>query len=274
MKAPAFAWEKPSAVDAAVALVRQGGGDAKFVAGSQSLGPMLNLRLAQPAMLVEVRGLAALREVTASADAVTYGAGITHAAFEDRKVPDATGGFLHRVAAGIAYRAVRNRGTLGGSLCHADPAADWVNALAVLDGVAIAAGPGGTREIALRDFVTGIFSTALADDELLVAVRIRRSTPGARFGYWKFCRKPGEFSEATGVVHVDVARGIRRIALGALDRAPLVVDDDGAIVDRLDPAAIERVLDAADLVDDVYDRQLHRVALERAVKQTQSGASA
>ena len=91
---------------------------------------MLNLRLAQPALLVDVRGLPELAEVRDERDAVFIGACTTHAAIEDGRVPDPTGGFLREVARGIAYRAVRNRGTIGGSLAHADPAADWVSAMA------------------------------------------------------------------------------------------------------------------------------------------------
>lgn len=263
MKAPAFDYARAATAEDALRQLAARGDDAKPVAGSQSLGPLLNLRLAQPALLVDVRAIAALREARDEGDAVFLGAGLTHAMFEDRRVPDPTNGFMHRVAADIAYRAVRNRGTLGGSLCHADPAADWVNVCALLDGVAIAVSARGRREIPLAGFVTGIFETALAADELLLGIRVRRYGRDARFGYWKFCRKPGEFSEATGAVLVDGAT--RRVVLGALDRAPLRIDAAEAIVDRFDAPAVERALDAAALAD-AYDRQLHRVALQRAIE--------
>lgn len=265
MKAPAFDYQRARTADDAWRALAAQRDDAKLVAGSQSLGPLLNLRLANPGVLVDVRGIESLRAAREEPDAIFLGAGLTHAMFEDRKVPDPTNGFMHRVAADIAYRAVRNRGTFGGSLCHADPAADWVNVCAALDGTALAASERGEREIALEGFVTGIFETALAPDELLLGVRVRRYDARARFGYWKFCRKPGEFSEATGVVLVDPSRAVKRVVIGALDRAPLRIDDAAAIVDRFDAQAIERALDAAGL-DDAYDRQLHRVALKRAIE--------
>ena len=119
--------------------------DAKVLAGGQTLGPMLNLRLAQPALLVDITRIPELAAVSEDADAVTIGATVTHAAIEDGRVPDPTGGFLARVARGIAYRAVRTRGTIGGSLAHADPAADWLSCLAALGAEVVIAGAGRQR---------------------------------------------------------------------------------------------------------------------------------
>ena len=104
------------------------------IAGGQSLMPMLNLRLVRPTKLIDLRNLGDLRQVQDDGDALIYGAGITHAMIEDGRVPDATPGWLSSIAGDIAYRAVRNRGTIGGSLAHADPAADWLSALTALGG--------------------------------------------------------------------------------------------------------------------------------------------
>ncbi len=133
MKPAAFDYEKPRSLDAAVKLLATSDGAAKVIAGGQSLTPVLNFRLAQPSLLVDVRGLPELAGVKEEADAIVLGATTTHAQIEDGRVPDPTNGLLRRVARGIAYRAVRNRGTLGGSLAHADPAADWLNVMALLD---------------------------------------------------------------------------------------------------------------------------------------------
>src|ERR1700754_524742 len=141
MKPVAFDYEKPADLALAVNLLASSEGVGKIVAGGQSLGPMLNLRLAQPTLLVDVRALERLRDVTLTDDALVLGACTTHAAIEDGLVPDVTRGFMQRVAHDIAYRAVRNRGTIGGSLCHADPAADWVSAMMLLSAVFIGAGP-------------------------------------------------------------------------------------------------------------------------------------
>ena len=125
MKPVAFDYARPARIDEAVALLAANP-DAKILAGGQTLGPMLNLRLAQPALLVDITRIAELAAVHEDADAITIGATVTHAAIEDGRVPIRRGGFLSRVARGIAYRAVRSRGTIGGSLAHADPAADWL----------------------------------------------------------------------------------------------------------------------------------------------------
>ena len=139
MKPVAFDYARPASVAEALRMLA-GNAEAKVLAGGQTLGPMLNLRLAQPALLVDITRIPELAAVTEDADAVTIGATVTHAAIEDGRVTDPTGGFLRRVARGIAYRAVRTRGTIGGSLAHADPAADWLSCLTALGAEVLIAG--------------------------------------------------------------------------------------------------------------------------------------
>jgi len=129
MKPVAFDWQR--ATDLPQALRARADG-ALCIAGGQSLGPMLNLRLVQPQSLLEVRQLAAMRATNLLQGRLRIGAAVTHAEIEDGVLPDTTQGMLRYVARNIAYRAIRNRGTLGGSLAHCDPAADWVNALTAL----------------------------------------------------------------------------------------------------------------------------------------------
>src|SRR5581483_5780786 len=193
---------------------------AKIIAGGQSLGPMLNLRLAQPGMLVDIRRIPELGAASDSNGSAIFGSCITHAAIEDGKVPDVTRGLMRDVAAHIAYRAVRNRGTVGGSVCHADPAADWVSILTLLDASVVVEGPDGRREIPMRQFIVGTFSTALGDNEILVGVRVPKLSTGARWGHYKFCRKPGEFAEAIGGVLHDPERRVCRAVIGAAHGAP------------------------------------------------------
>ena len=273
MKAAAFDYEKPADVAAAVKLLSGAQGMGKVIAGGQSLGPMLNLRLAQPQLLVDVRGIAEMCAVTETPEALTIGACVTHARIEDGKLPDATRGLLPAVAADIAYRAVRNRGTLGGSLAHADPAADWVNTLALLDAVAILQGPAGRRELKVTEFMHGPFATALAEDELLVAVRIARLSKAARWGYYKFCRKTGEFAEAIGAVLVDPERKVCRAVVGATNSVPHVVADARAIAERFMPDEALKAVEAAGLGDDPYERQMHFAALKRAAARMHGGGS-
>ena len=133
MKPAAFEFVRASTLSEATTILLEADGAARVVAGAQSLGPMLNLRLVQPRILVDITGIAELTEIEDRADAVTLGACITTANIEDGRLPGRGLQALSVVAGRIAYRAVRNRGTIGGSVCHADPAADWVSALCALE---------------------------------------------------------------------------------------------------------------------------------------------
>lgn len=226
MKPAPFEHARPASLADAVSLLQEG---ARVLAGGQSLGPMLNLRLAQPRMLVQVNQLQELCGVATDGRAVTIGACVTHAAIADGLVPDIGGGVLARVADGIAYRAVRNRGTIGGSLCHADPAADWVTVLLALDATVVLQGPSGDREARMIDFVRGAFHTALMPGEILRAVRVPRLPSGARWGYEKACRKPGDFAHAMAAVLVR--DGHRRVVIGALGGKPLLLEGEASSVD-------------------------------------------
>jgi carbon-monoxide dehydrogenase medium subunit len=210
---------KPVAFDFTRAATAADVGAARAIAGGQSLGPMLNLRLARPERLVDIRRLPALRAMRADATGAVWGAATTHAEVEDGIAPDPTGGFLRGVAHTIAYRPIRNRGTVGGSLCHADPAADWPVALALVDAVAeTSAG----RRIPVAALILGPFETALQEGELLLAVHIPNPPAGARHGRHKVVRKTGEFAQAmAGVRHGPQGT---RIVLGAIDAAPRVLE--------------------------------------------------
>lgn len=254
MKASAFDYARPKDVDGALRFLSTE--NSKAVAGSQSLGPMLNLRVIQPSLLVDLRHIEELKATKEDKDSVTLGACVTHAQIEDGRAPDPTGGFLREVASNIAYRAVRNRGTVGGSLVHADPAADWPSALTLLGATAIIAGPEGRREVGLPSFFTGLFEVNLKETEILVAVRIPRRSKAARYGYWKFCRKAGEFPQAIGGALADPERGEKRAVVGATSGAPRLFLD-------FNP-------DLAGIGKDAYARQLHAVALKRAVEKVLS----
>ena len=254
MKAPAFDFARPKDVDEALQLLAVEG--AKAAAGTQSLGPMLNLRVAHPTLLVDVRGIEELKSVEENKDSVTLGACVTHAQIEDRRVPDPTHGLMAAIAANISYRAVRNRGTIGGSLAHADPAADWPSALMLLGAVALVAGPRGRRDVPIESFMKSLFTTALAPHELLVAIRVPKRSPRARYGYWKFCRKAGEFAQAIGAALHDPERNETRAVIGAIAGPPHLMK------------TLEITDEALRAVgDDAYSRQLHAVALKRAVAQ-------
>ncbi len=263
MKPVDFAYERPTDLDEAFVLLFEAE-NAKILAGGQTLGPMLNLRLAQPDLLVDITRLSELTAFELDRDSVVLGACITHAAIEDGRVEDFTGGLLPKVARGIAYRAVRNRGTIGGSIVHADPAADWLCCFMALDASLSIGGPSGPREPKLTDFVQGALATDLAADEMVMDFRLPRLSKDARCGFAKICRKEGEFADAIGVYVSDPQRGSDRLVAGAVGGKPLVLDGAnlgaGAGIGEL----IERLREAGYRAGD-YDMQIHAVALKRAL---------
>jgi len=263
-----FDYERPDRFADAVALLG-GGRFAKLIAGGQSLGPMLNLRLAAPDLLVDIGGLHELRATGEEGDWVVLGAAVTHAEIEDGKVPDPSRGMMRFVAHDIAYRAVRNRGTLGGSLAHADPSADWVSAVAALGGEIVAEGLAGERRIPVDEFFQGPFTTALRDEDILRAVRLPRLSAAARWGYYKICRKRGEFAHAIGAAVIDPARGLRRAVVGATGGAPRILDGAGdgpaaALFREPTPLLARAAVDGLALP---LALQVHAAALARAVAQ-------
>ena len=183
MKPKAFYYERPASLQEAGTLLSEQGVFSKVVAGSQSLGPMLNLRLAQPDLLIDVTGIPEMTLVEADRESVNIGACITHANIEDGRIEDPSRGLLAKVAGGIAYRAVRNRGTIGGSLAHADPAADWISVLPLLDAELVVCSPRGSRIIAAGDLMVSSFTTTLESDELIQSVRVPKLSSLARWGF-------------------------------------------------------------------------------------------
>ena len=159
------------------------------------------------------------------------GACVTHADIEDgARAGRHRGAHARASPRGIAYRAVRNRGTIGGSLTHADPAADWVSVLAALGARSIAARRERARaRLAVEDFVLGALETSLEPGEMLVAVEVPRSSASARWGYYKICRKTGEFAHAIGAVSSIPSAGVCRAVIGATERVPLVLADARAL---------------------------------------------
>jgi carbon-monoxide dehydrogenase medium subunit len=275
MKPTNFAFVRAGSLGEAAAILRQANGGAKAVAGGQSLGPMLNLRLVQPSLLLDITAIPELTRIEEDADAVTIGACVTTADIEDGRVRIKELPILATVAAGIAYRAVRNRGTIGGSICHADPAGDWLPTLAALGAECIVAEGRQTRRVPVEQFVTGAFEVALQPGELLQAIRIPHPSRAARCGYYKVCRKAGEFALASGAVLVDSDRDRFRAVIGATPGRPIVIADARALFGgiprpgnaiRLDEAAATALLQRAGLTRPATLR-LHITALTRAAAQ-------
>lgn len=266
MKPAAFDLTLATSLDQALSVLA--GEGTKLVSGGCSLGPMLNLRLARPAALVDLRRVSELRTLEGSATHLDIGAGWTHAEIEDGVVPDVTGGLMRRVAHGIAYRAVRNRGTIGGSIAHADPAADWISTMTALDATLLIRGRSGMRACAMADFMLAAYTTTLGADEIITAVRVPVLSAGAKTGYHKVCRKTGEFAQAIGAVVVDAERGLARVVAGAVEAPPLVLAGAGERLKAGDIAGARAA--AQDEIEAVLAghpeafRALHQVAVDRA----------
>jgi aerobic carbon-monoxide dehydrogenase medium subunit len=275
MKAAPFAYERPSDLKVAIALMAEAKGASKIIAGGQSLGPMLNLRLVQPDLIIDIAGLGELKQAERCGDELVIGACVTHSDIEDGRIPDVTRGAMQRVAAAIAYRAVRNRGTIGGSLSHADPAADWVSALPALGAKVRLRSTSGVRDLAIEDFVTGALETALQVGEIVESVRVPVLRSSARWGYVKACRKPGEFAHAIAAVLIDPEAAKARVAIGAIEAAPIVLRDasmlfGGRVTGNFKQQFDARVADTLLLkagVANAADRHIHVAVLRRAINE-------
>jgi carbon-monoxide dehydrogenase medium subunit len=273
MKAAAFAYERPADLNAALALMADTDGVTKIIAGGQSLGPMLNLRLVEPDLIVDISGLSELKQAERHNDELVIGACITHGDIEDGRIPDVTRGAMQRVAGAIAYRAVRNRGTIGGSLSHADPAADWISALAALGAKVMLRSLAGARDLAIADFITGALESALRPGEIVEAVRVPAMTPSAQWGYVKACRKTGEFAHAIAAVLIDPESASARAVIGAVEAPPIVLGDAAALFGGRITADFKRQFDArvADAIlikagmANATDRHIHVAVLRRAI---------
>ena len=266
MKPVAFSHTLPGSVAEATRLAAAGA-DVKIIGGGQSLGPMLNLRLARPEALVDVGALEQLRRIEDTGTHVEIGTAIRHAEIEDGAVPDPIPGMLPHVAGGIAYRAVRNRGTIGGSLCHADPASDWVSAMTALDATLVIAGQdGSTREVPMTRFMEGAYRTSLEPGEVLCTIRIPKCGADARWGYYKICRKVGEFADAIAATVIDPERRYCRVVFGAASGAPLVARDLAqSLAETGNTATQDEVKDALLTLDPALDSiKCHQLAVAYA----------
>jgi carbon-monoxide dehydrogenase medium subunit len=261
----AFDYVRPADVDAALAALAEHGDDAKLIAGGHSLLPMMKLRLATPSVLVDAGALTSLRYIRLDGDEVAIGALTRHqdlvtSAELAREVP-----LLPRVASSVGDPQVRHRGTIGGSLAHADPAADLPAAVCALDAVLVVRGPGGERRIAATDFFAGYFETALDPDEMLVEVRVPRM-PSAPWGYEKFVRRANDWA----IVAVAVCDG--RVALVNMGSTPLRASAtehalaEGASVEDAAALAADDTSPVTDAhADPDYRRRLAQVLTRRAL---------
>lgn len=271
MKPAAFDYLRPDGLDHAVRLLADADGAALPISGGQSLLVLMGLRLTMLEAVVDVSRLPELREVHDHSDHVEIGALTTHAAIEDGAVPDASNGLMARVASKIAYRAVRHRGTIGGSVALADPAADWPACLIALGAEVRIAGPDGERAVAAADFVVGAYETVLAPGEIITGFRIPRR-PGLRWGTSKVSRKSGAFADSMAVYVEAVDDQTPRVALAGTSSHVRVLPRAGVYAKDhkvLDAAELRAVIveDLADIAPDAdaYQQRCHVATVTRAM---------
>jgi carbon-monoxide dehydrogenase medium subunit len=201
-----FRYEAPHSLDEAIALLRDGGDEAKVLAGGQSLVPLMKLRFASPELIVDINNLPGLDYHRAGPDgALHIGALCRHADLEHSELLRATQPTMAAAAPLIADPIVRNRGTLVGSLCHADPQGDWASVVMALGGSVIARGPGGRRSIPLVDFVTGPFQNVLEPDEIVVEAVVPAAKGTRSGGYLKLERRVGDFATVGVAVALETS---------------------------------------------------------------------
>ncbi|HZD63686.1 MAG TPA: xanthine dehydrogenase family protein subunit M [Xanthobacteraceae bacterium] len=280
MKLPPFDYACPTTLPEAVRLLASND-DAKAIAGGQSLVPMLAFRLSQPTLLVDLRKLADLRGIRISDAGVTLGAMVRWRDIEDDERLESAHPLLKAAIAHVAHYQIRNRGTVGGSIAHADPAAEMPGIAVTCDAEIGVVGKSGARAIRAADFFQGALTTALATDEIIVEIRLPAWPAGRRWGFQEFARRRGDFAMAAAAVFYDQdARGKARNAhvgvIGVGDR-PLrltAVEDvlNGQTIDEATIAKADAATSAAvDPQDDIHASAAYRRALvgtmvERALK--------
>jgi carbon-monoxide dehydrogenase medium subunit len=224
MKPAAFRYHAPKTVDEAVAMLAEvAPQDGRVLAGGQSLVPTMAFRLAKPAHLVDINGVAAFRRLAVEGDKLVIGACVRHAAFHNPVCDGPLGKLLTNVVHHIAHYPIRNRGTFCGSLAHADPASEWCLVLAALDGEVVARSARGERVIAARDYFQGIMTTALQEDELLVEARLPILPEATRCGFYEFSRRAGDFAlaAAIGIYRLEDGKMVEsRLAVGGAEPNP------------------------------------------------------
>ncbi|WP_423917276.1 FAD binding domain-containing protein [Candidatus Poriferisodalis sp.] len=242
-----FRYEAPSTLAEAIALLAAADGEAKILAGGQSLIPMMKLRFAAPAMLVDINGVSGLDYHRADADG-TYriGALCRHADLEKSATLGDHQPTIAAAAPIVADPLVRTRGTLVGSVCHADPQGDWASVMVSLEGAIVAQGPNGQRTIPVNDFIDGPFQTVLANDEIAVEAVVPPAGGTRAGGYLKLERRVGDFATVGVAVSVEMSGdSVARAGIGLTGVGPATINASDAAAALVGTALDSDAVDAA-----------------------------
>ena len=230
MKAPAFAYARPKRLADVLALLEQHGDEARLLAGGQTLLATLNMRLSEPALLIDMQAVAELKGLSIAGNCLRIGAMVTHSEIEASALVANHAPLLRMAAPHIAHRAIRNLGTFGGSIAYGDPAAEWPACLLALDGVVVARSLQGERRIAAKDFFIGLYTTALAANEVIVACEVPAAGPNQRVTFGELVRRHGDYAvaglAASAQAHDGVLKDVRLawIGVGSMPQRSLATE--------------------------------------------------
>jgi aerobic carbon-monoxide dehydrogenase medium subunit len=260
MKASAFSYARATSVMNALELLAAHGDKAKVLSGGQSLIPAMNLRLISPELVVDIGGVAELRGIAVIGDVLTIGALTRHVDLLKSSEIAAHAPLLTEAIAHVAHPAIRNKGTLGGSLAHADPAAELPACMLALNATIIVSGQSGERRIAAEDFFKGIYETALSAQELLVAVELHVAQQNSAHFFCEFARRHGDYAIAGLAAHAAVEGEVLtalRMAFFAVGDRPLLAKAAGRLLNvTITPALLSKASTAlADELDPHDDQQ-------------------
>jgi len=249
MKPAAFDYVIADSIDMAVASLADGGGDAKIIAGGQSLVPMLNFRLLRPSVLIDINRIGDLAFIEEAGKKIRVGALARHYQLETspviaRHLPVLASAMTH-----VAHLAIRNRGTIGGSLSHADPAAELPMMALLLDAELHIASASGKRTIAARDFFVGALTVDLARDDIVTEIVLPKLPPKTGWGFEEVARRTGDFALAAAAATLTLSAGVisqARIALTGVGATPVRAAEAEALLvgQALEPGLIDRIIDA------------------------------
>ena len=220
MKPAQFDYERPTSVDAVLSLLA-GGNGAKIIAGGQSLVPMMNFRVARPDVLVDINRIPGLNYCQIEGAELVVGALCRHAMLASSPLVAEACPLVHEAYRWVAHGPVRNRGTLCGNLCHADPASEMPAVTQALDAVMVLRSKAGERRLPASDFFQGVYSTAARDDEMLVEVRLPLPPKGQGWGFHEVCVRKGDFAIVAAAATLQIAGGrVSRAAIGLCGIGP------------------------------------------------------
>lgn len=236
MKPAPFEYERPTSIDAALNLLASTRGGAKIIAGGQSLVPMMNFRLAKPEMLIDINRIVGLDHCRMEGDELVIGALSRHASLAGSQLVKEACPLMHEAYQWVAHGPVRNRGTLCGNLCHADPASEMPAVAMVANALLILRSKGGTRRVPSAEFFKGIYATAAGEDEMLVEVRIPVAPKGQGWGFQEVCVRKGDFAIVAAAATLQIANGrVSRAAIGLCGVGPCatrISSAEGHLVDK------------------------------------------